>query len=61
MKEAVIPKAVVDYLNEVFPLRDDFSHTTTQEALVYYLGQRAVVRFLQDKYKQQNETLLTNN
>lgn len=61
MKEAVIPKAVIDYLNELYPSRDDFSHSVTHEALVYYLGQRSVVRFLENKYREQNETLITKD
>lgn len=59
MKEAVIPKAVIDYLNELYPSRDDFGHSVTHEALIYYLGQRSVVRFLENKYIEQNENLLT--
>ncbi len=46
-------------LEEVFPLRDDFDYGTAQNALVYYYGQRSVVRFLIEQNKIQNETILT--
>ena len=58
MKEAVIPKAVIDYLEEVFPPRDDFPHNAEHTLLTHHYGQRSVIRFLKSKYKQQNDNLL---
>ena len=45
-------------LEEVFPLRDDFDYKSAQNALMFYYGQRSVVRFLQQQYKIQNENIL---
>ena len=49
----------INKLEEVFPLRDDFDYSTAQNALVYYYGQRSVVRFLIEQNKLQNENILT--
>jgi hypothetical protein len=49
----------INKLEEVFPLRDDFDYGTAQNALVYYYGQRSVVRFLIEQNKLQNENILT--
>ena len=46
-------------LEEVFPIRDDFDYSVPQNALVFYYGQRSVVRFLIEQNKLQNETILT--
>ena len=49
----------INKLEEKFPLRDDFDYGTSQNALVYYYGQRSVVRFLIEQNKIQNENILT--
>lgn len=49
----------INKLEEVFPLRDDFDYGIPQNALVYYYGQRSVVRFLIEQNKLQNENILT--
>ena len=46
-------------LEEVFPLRDDFDYGSAQHALMFYYGQRSVVRFLIEQNKIQNENILT--
>lgn len=51
----------INKLEEVFPLRDDFDYGTPQNALVFYYGQRSVIRFLQEKHKLQNENILTKD
>jgi len=49
----------INKLEEKFPLRDDFDYGTSQNALVFYYGQRSVVRFLIEQNKIQNENILT--
>ena len=49
----------INKLEEKFPLRDDFDYGTSQNALVYYYGQRSLVRFLIEQNKLQNENILT--
>lgn len=51
----------INKLEEVFPLRDDFNHGTAQNALMFYYGQRSVVRFLKEQHKIQNENILTRD
>ena len=54
-----ISNELIERLNEVFPLRDDFTYDTPQNALVFYHGQRSVIRFLINQNKLQNENILT--
>ena len=49
----------INKLEERFPLRDDFDYGTSQNALMFYYGQRSVVRFLIEQNKIQNENILT--
>ncbi len=49
----------INKLEEVFPLRDDFDYGSAQNALMFYYGQRSVVRFLIEQNKIQNENILT--
>jgi len=57
----VISPSFIKHLEEAFPLRDDFHHSTAQNALIFYYGQRSVVRFLKEIYRVQNETILTKD
>ena len=52
---------IIKDLNEVFPLRDDFSPSYTEKELMYYLGQRSLIRFLEHQHKLQNENILTKD
>lgn len=45
-------------LNQAFPVRDDFTPTTSKETLMYYYGTRKVVRFLESVHQLQNENIL---
>lgn len=56
-----ISASFIKHLEETFPLRDDFDFSSAQNALMYYYGQRSVIRFLQEKHKIQNETILTKD
>lgn len=56
-----ISSQLIERLDEAFPLRDDFEPNTPHETLMYYYGQRAVIRFLQSQYKIQNENILTKD
>lgn len=49
----------INKLEEKFPLRDDFDFGTAHSALMFYYGQRSVVRFLKEQNKLQNENILT--
>lgn len=49
----------INKLEERFPLRDDFDFGTAHSALMFYYGQRSVVRFLIEQNKLQNENILT--
>lgn len=50
---------LVKKIEEVFPIRDDFGPNVPQNSLVFYHGQRSVVRFLLNQNQLQNENLLT--
>ena len=56
-----ISSNIIKKLNEVYPLRDDFQVTTEQNALMFYFGQRSVIRFLENQHKIQNENILTKD
>jgi|TARA_R110000744_G_scaffold72770_1_gene145934 hypothetical protein len=56
-----ISSSIINKLEEVFPLRDDFDITTGQNALMYYYGQRSVIRYLKNQHKLQNENILTKS
>lgn len=49
----------INKLEERFPLRDDFDSSSSQNNLMFYYGQRSVVRFLIEQHKLQNENILT--
>lgn len=55
----VVSDELIKRLNELFPIRDDFGPEFPQNALVFYHGQRSVVRFLMNQNKLQNENILT--
>ncbi len=56
-----ISESIINKLEEVFPLRDDFDSTTGQNALMFYYGQRSVIRYLANQNKIQNENILTKS
>jgi hypothetical protein len=56
-----ISSSIINKLEEVFPLRDDFDTTTGQNALMFYYGQRSVIRYLTNQHKLQNETILNKS
>jgi len=54
-----ISSSIINKLEEVFPLRDDFDTSAEQNSLMFYYGQRSVIRYLKNQYKIQNENILT--
>jgi len=54
-----ISSSIINKLEEVFPLRDDFDTKTGQNDLMFFYGQRSVIRYLKNQYKIQNENILT--
>jgi hypothetical protein len=54
-----VSSSFINKLEERFPLRDDFDFGAAQNALMFYYGQRSVVRFLKEQNKLQNENVLT--
>ena len=57
MKEPTIPESIVLYMEEMFPPRD-FDTSTDHRDMDFHNGQRAVVRFVKQKYYVQNENIL---
>ncbi len=56
-----ISSSIINKLEEVFPLRDDFDTTTGQNALMFYYGQRSVIRYLKNQHQIQNENIITKS
>ncbi len=56
-----ISSSIINKLEEVFPLRDDFDTATGQNALMFYYGQRSVIRYLKNQHKLQNENILNKS
>lgn len=54
-----LTRELVDFIDESFPVRD-FMHKSTHAEIMHHFGQRSVVRFLQHKLAEQNESQLSD-
>jgi len=56
----IIPKPLLDELNERYPERSAESEWTDRDIWIKS-GERRVIRFLNEMYKRQNENILENH
>jgi|TARA_Y100000401_G_C8292009_1_gene209238 hypothetical protein len=52
-----VPKVLLEAMQERFP-QQDFNPSTSLRELDYHYGQRAVIKFLEAVFKEQNDNIL---